>query len=84
MHLDPHDFEIINNGSRIIQAASIAHDRLQNSEQNEMLELGPTVIKEALFQVVDIETRRVDFEWRSLDHVPINQSCISVEHPDYL
>ncbi|KAL8726061.1 MAG: hypothetical protein Q9166_006940 [cf. Caloplaca sp. 2 TL-2023] len=73
--LDPHDFDLIDNGTRILEAATI--------------DLPPSVspargsIKEAVLQVVNIETRNIDFEWRSLDHVPVSESCLGLDRPDY-
>jgi len=67
MQLDPHDFEIFDNSTRIIQVASIDHLSSPLSESATKLSLDRRPIKEAVFQVVDVSTRRVDFEWHSLD-----------------
>lgn len=71
VRLEPHDFEIVEDGRKIVQTASILHDREDG------------VIEEAAFQEVDIATRTVEFEWRSLDHVPRNQTFVGLDEPDY-
>ena len=70
--LDPHSFEIVDNDRKIVQLGWIYHDE----EDGE--------IEEAAFQEVDISTSKVEFEWRSLDHVSRNQSLVSLNVPDYL
>lgn len=84
MQLDPHDFGLIGNGTSIIQAASIDHSPLVGSESEMGYRTSETPVKEAIFQAVDIATRRVDFEWRSLDHVLVDETCLPGKHPDYL
>ena len=34
--------------------------------------------------LVDLARREIEFEWRSLDHVSPNESCIAYGDPDYL
>ncbi len=84
MQLDPHDFEIIDNGTRVIQAAIIERSLPHVCDSPVELELRSRIIKEAVFQVTDVATKNVDFEWRSLDYIPVDESCLGVEHPDYL
>ncbi|KAL8951566.1 MAG: hypothetical protein Q9222_002476 [Ikaeria aurantiellina] len=70
--LDPHDYEIIDE-KKILQAGSITH-HLGGHE---------TVLKEAVLQLLDISSKRIEFEWRSLDHVPPNDTCMGLAYPDY-
>lgn len=84
LQLDPHDFEIIKDGSRIIQAISVDRSLPRSSDHTAVLSLAHTIVKEAGFQVAKLDTGLVEFEWRSLDHVPVNESCLGSGHPDYL
>ena len=71
---DPHEFAIIDNGTRVIQTRRIDYALPASSGD---------LLTEAVFQVVDISTRRVEFEWHSLDHNPVNESCLGFKHHDY-
>ena len=73
--LDGHDSEVLDDGRRLLQAARINHPGGHINE---------TGIQEAVFQVVDLVRRELEFEWRSLDHVSPNESCIAYGDPDYL
>ena len=67
--LDGHDFEMFENGKGYIQGAG------------RMIPLGEAdhvrPVLNAMFQEVDLETREVVFEWRSLDHAPVEESCVN-------
>lgn len=75
--LDPHEFELIDSGTKFIQVGRIRHASDWQFAQD-------GVIGESVVQVVDTVTRNVEFEWRSLDHVPQNESCLSFPNLDYL
>lgn len=66
--LDPHEFELLENGTKVIQIGRIRHasDSAYGKDG---------VIGESVLQLVDIATRDVEFEWRSLDHVPLDENC---------
>ncbi|KAL8966374.1 MAG: hypothetical protein Q9183_003401 [Haloplaca sp. 2 TL-2023] len=68
-HLDPHDFSIIDNGTKMLQLTLIAHP----TDEHDRV---PSTVEEGVLEVLDISTGTVDFEWRSLDHVPRNHSCV--------
>ena len=76
-HLDPHDFSFIDNGTKMLQLTYIIHptdelDRVQSE------------VEEGVFEVLDISTGTTDFEWRSLDHVLRNHSCVGDSLADIL
>ena len=73
--LDGHDSEVLDDGRRLLQAAKITHPGGQIHERG---------LQEAVFQVVDLARREIEFEWRSLDHVSPNETCIAYGNPDYL
>lgn len=75
--LDVHEFELIENGTIFIQLGRARHA----SDWRFALD---GVIAESVLQVVDTVTRNVEFEWRSLDHVPLNESCLSYPNLDCL
>ena len=75
--IDCHDFEFIHEGHSLLQLANARHDQYQTST-------GPRPILEGVIQAIDIATKQIIFEWHSLDHIPINESCLGLELPDYL
>ena len=75
--LDPHEFELIDNGTKFIQLGGARHASDWPFAQD-------SVIAESVLQVVDTITGNVEFEWRSLDHVPLTESCLSYPNMDYL
>ncbi|MCJ1404213.1 hypothetical protein MMC11_007438 [Xylographa trunciseda] len=74
--LDPHEFSILDNGTKLIQGGRIRHT-------SNGLSWKDGLVGESVFQVVDISTRETDFEWRSLDQIPLNESCQTVPDLDY-
>ena len=77
MELDPHEFELIENASKSIQIGRITHASDWEYALNKL-------VGESVVQVVDTVTKEVDFEWRALDHVPLNESCLAWPLLDYL
>lgn len=75
MELDGHDSGLLDDGRRLLQAAGITHPAGRVNERS---------LQEAVFQEVDLARREIEFEWRSLDHVSPNESCIGYSDPDYL
>ncbi len=75
--LDGHDFEVFREGTAVLQPAWINHAAYRTDR-------GIRPIREAVFQVLDIETRKVEFEWFSLNTVPVNETCLEVDPFDYL
>ena len=75
--IDPHDFTLLDKGGKIVQLTFIDHDDYDDGRH----EGGP--VKEAAFQVLDVETHENEFEWRSLDHVPWNETFMALNQPDY-
>ncbi len=73
---DPHDFELVDNGTAILQTGRIRHPSTSPLSING--EVG-----ESAFQLVDVSSRKVYFEWRSLSHVPENETCLKVPQLDY-
>ncbi|KAL8709496.1 MAG: hypothetical protein Q9220_005738 [cf. Caloplaca sp. 1 TL-2023] len=73
--LDPHDFEIIDH-DKILQAGSITHPLSEHDTEQRSL-------KEAVLQLLEISSERTEFEWRSLDHVPPNDTCMGLNYQDY-
>ena len=75
LDLDPHDFELLNDGKRYIQATSrIYLGPRQDWEDTE----------EVIIQEIDLIDGKVVFEWQSLPHSPPTQSCTGLKIPDYL
>ena len=75
--LDPHEFELIENATKIIQLGRVRHASDWRFAQN-------GVLGESVLQVIDTITRDVEFEWRALDHVPLDESCLLYPDLDYL
>ena len=69
--MDCHDFAFIRNGSAILAIEQIYHKAYKT-------DVGVRPIREAGIRVVDVETGKVEFKWRSLDHVAVNESCVSL------
>ncbi|KAL9127029.1 MAG: hypothetical protein Q9217_004018 [Psora testacea] len=74
--LDGHDFEVIREGRAVLQPAWINHAAYPT-------DTGTRPIREAVVQVLDFESREVEFEWFSLDDVPVNETCLEVNPFDY-
>ena len=76
IELDGHDAEMLDDGERFLQAAKITHASGSGSREG---------IEEAVLQEVDLASSKIVFEWRSLDHVPLGESCTgSYSRGDYL
>lgn len=75
--LDGHDFEVFRDGRAVLQTAWINHAAYQTGS-------GVRPIREAVVQVLNVESREVEFEWFSLDNVPVNETCLEVDPFDYL
>ena len=73
---DPHEFELVDNGTTIIQTGRIKHPSTSPFSVN-----GEAA--ESAFQLVDVSSRKVKFEWRSLSHVPENETCLKLPQLDY-
>ena len=75
--LDPHEFDLIDNGTKVIQLGRIwcPSDWPYGKDG---------FIAESVLQLVDIATGDVEFEWRSLDQVPLDESCHTYPDVDYL
>lgn len=67
--LDAHEFEVLDGGERYIQAATLSHPAKDGTKRG---------LVESAFQEIDVSTREVVLEWRSLDHVPLDQTCVVV------
>ncbi|KAL8873067.1 MAG: hypothetical protein Q9174_001405 [Haloplaca sp. 1 TL-2023] len=76
-HLDPHDFSVIDDGTKMLQLAYIAHP----TDEHDPVQ---SKVEEGILEVLDISTGTIDFEWRSLDHVPRNHSCVGGSLVRYL
>ncbi|ERF77165.1 hypothetical protein EPUS_08469 [Endocarpon pusillum Z07020] len=74
--LDPHEFTVIDNGTKIIQLGYIRHPSDWPLVPN-------GIVREGVVQVVDFATRKVEFEWRALDHVPLCETCLVIPNLDY-
>ena len=73
---DPHEFELVDNGTAIIQTGRIRRPSISPLSVNG--EVG-----ESAFQLVDVSSRKVYFEWRSLSHIPENETCLKIPQLDY-
>ncbi len=73
---DPHEFELVDNGTAILRTG-----RIRRSSTSPLSENG--VVGESIFQLVDVSSRKIDFEWRSLNHLPENETCLGVPQLDY-
>ena len=72
---DPHEFELVDNGTAMLQIGRIRHS--SNSPLSVHGQVG-----ESAFQLVDMSTKKASFEWRSLDYVPENETCLNVPSLD--
>ena len=72
---DPHEFELVDNGTAMLQTGRIRHSSTSPFSVNG--EVG-----ESVFQLVDMSSKKVSFEWRSLDHVPENETCLKIPQLD--
>ena len=77
MNLDPHEFEFIENNTKIIQQGRVKH-----ASDWKFARKG--IIIESVVQEVDMATGGVGFEWHSLDHVSPDESCLALPYPEYL
>ena len=75
VQIDQHEFDIQDGGMGVIQAARIYHRNATGQRR---------FIEEAAFQEIDPLNGKVLFDWRSLEDVPRNETCISRDEPDYL
>ena len=75
--LDPHEFDVIDNGAKILHLGRIRHPSNWPLAEN-------GILGESVIQVVDFVTKEVKFEWRALDHVPLSESCLVFPILDYL
>lgn len=73
---DPHEFQLVDNGTAILQTGRIVHP--SGSPFSDNGEVG-----ESAFQLVDMSSKKVKFEWRSLIHVPENETCLKIPTIDY-
>lgn len=73
--LDPHEFEILDDGSSYLQAAKVRHTVGGSGGEG---------VEEVVLQDVGLGGDKLAFEWRSLQHVSLNQSCIGFAAADYL
>lgn len=73
---DPHEFGVVDNGTAILQTGLIRHPSTSPLSVN-------GEIAESAFQLVDVSSRKVYFEWRSLSHVPENETCLNFPQRDY-
>ena len=75
MDLDAHDSEILDDGQQFLQAAKVNYPAGTRSKGR---------LEEAVFQEYDLATKRISFEWRSLDHVVLRDCCTFPDDPDFL
>ena len=75
--IDGHDFEFVQEGNALLQLADVRHERYQTNT-------GIRPIVEGVIQTFDIATKRIMFEWHSLDHIPVSESCLGMDLPDYM
>ena len=74
--IDPHDFELLVEENKMLQTSYVSHDHFFDQDSG--------VLLEAAFQVVDVDTGKLHFDWRSLDHVSVDETCTAYANPDYL
>ena len=72
---DPHEFELVDNGTAILQTGRIRHS--STSPLSVDGEVG-----ESTFQLVDMSSRKMIFEWRSLNFLPENETCLQFPQLD--
>lgn len=72
---DPHEFELVDNGTAMLQAGRIRHSSTSPLSVNGQ-------VGESAFQLVDMSSKKVFFEWRSLDYVPENETCLKIPQLD--
>ena len=73
---DPHEFRLVDNSTAILQTGRIRHPSASPFSVN-------GEVAESAFQLVDVFSRKVNFEWRSLSHVPENETCLKIPQLDY-
>ena len=73
---DPHEFELVDNGTAFLRTG-----RIRRSSASPLALDG--IVGESIFQSVDISSRRANFEWRSLSHIPESETCLMIPQLDY-
>lgn len=73
LRLDRQDYEIVEDGRKIVQAAFIRHEGGEDG-----------VMVEESVPRGGSRGKSSRIRWRSLDHVPRNQSLVGLDEPDYL
>ena len=68
LQLDPHEFEVLDDGKTCIYLAKRLHPT-GGPDGEELFE--------AVFQEYDLVEEKVVFEWRSLPQVPATETCSS-------
>ena len=73
IELDQQEFVMLDGCMEILQAARIYHTKGIGERQS---------VVEAVFQEAAPMNGKVRFDWRSLDHISSNDSCIGKDSPD--
>lgn len=73
---DPHEFELIENGTAFLRNGRIVHSSTSPLSLDGF-------VGESIFQLVDISSREMEFEWRSLSHIPESETCLMLPQLDY-
>ena len=76
---DMHEFKLINDGRTALMTV---YQQRQFDMSPWNIKTGVGWVMESVFQEVDVETGRVLFEWRSLDHVDPSLSYTYPDHTD--
>lgn len=75
--MDPHEFELVDNGTAILQTGRIRHSSTSPVSEN-------GEVAESVFQLVDVSSRKIGLEWRSLSHFIESETCLTFPQLDYL
>lgn len=73
---DPHEFELVDNGTAFLRTGRIRHPSASPLSLDGL-------VGESIFQLVDVSSRRIDFEWHSLTHIPESETCLMIPQLDY-
>ena len=73
---DPHEFKLIENGTALLRTGRIVHPSTSPLSLNGL-------VGESIFHLVNIFSREIEFEWRSLIHIPESETCLMIPQLDY-
>ena len=76
---DVHEFELVGNGTAIVTAYDLVETELTSFENPKV-----KVVRDSIFQEIDLDTEELLFEWRASAHVRLEDTFVGVgENVDF-